>query len=506
MRHCLRRIVLAAVCLLLLCALTACHRHKPGPEATCTEAQICTECGEELAPATGHTPGPEATCAAAQTCTVCGAELAPAKPHTPGDEATCTEPQLCTVCGGVVTPAKGHTPGDEATCTEPQVCTVCGEEIAPAKGHTPGDEATCTEPQTCTVCGEELNPAKGHDVGSDGKCKVCGKQINSSSGGQTAPGGQHTPGTSGEHASADVIPETTASGHYHNSVDAYYSQNVLICGDYALEYFNLGTSGSSNYARIINAFAAKYPNINVTSVLTPKNCAFQSPAGYTDPGPDTKKYIANTYGMMDSRIKKADVFGVMSQHVGEYMFYRTDHHWTGLGAYYAYVAYCSANGLTAAPLSSYSTAINTGFIGTLYSFAGNPGILKSNPDYTVAHLPQTGYRMSYLRGGTWYDGKAVYSGSSSYAGTYLGGDQPLTVIETDNRNGKTVVVFKESYGNAFVPYLIDQYQTVIVLDIRESEGSFSQILSQYNVTDAVIVNNLQAAVSLQESLERRLMS
>ncbi len=498
MKETMRRFALLAACLLLAAALTGCHKHKPGPEATCTEPQKCTECGEVLKRAKGHTPGDEATCTEPQVCTVCGEVLAEAKGHTPGQEATCAEPQTCTVCGAVLKKV-AHTPGDEATCTEPQVCTVCGAELEKAKGHTPGAEATCTEPQKCTVCGEVLAEAKGHDVGDDGKCKVCGKQVG-------APAGEYNPGTTGEHDPADVIPETKAEGHYHNNISAYYGNSVLICGDYGLEYFNLGTSGSSNYARIVNAFAAKYPDINVTSVLVPKNCAFESPAGYTDPGPATKEYIANTYGMMDSRIKKADVFGVMSQHVGEYMFYRTDHHWTGLGAYYAYVAYCKANGLTAAPLSSYSTVINTGYIGTLYTYGGEPSALKANPDYTEAHLPQTGQRISYRRGGTCYDGKAVYTGSNRYAGTYLGGDKPLTVIETDNHNGKTVVVFKESYGNAFVPYLIDQYQTVIVLDIRESEGSFSELLKDYNVTDAVIINNLQAAVSLQDSLERKLMS
>ena len=497
MKERMRRFALLAACLLLAAALTGCHKHKPGPEATCTEPQKCTECGEVLKEALGHTPGPEATCTEPQVCTVCGEVLEEAKGHTPGPEATCAAPQTCTVCGEVLN-AVEHTPGPEATCTEPQKCTVCGAVLEEAKGHTPGPEATCTEPQKCTVCGAVLEEARGHDVGDDGKCKVCGKQVRSS--------GEYTPGSSGEHAAADVVPETQAEGHYHNNVNAYYGGNVLICGDYAMEYFNLGSSGSSNYAKIVNAFAAKYPSINVTSVLVPKCCAFQSPKGYTDPGPATKEYIANTYAMMDSRIKKADAFGVMSQHRGEYMFYRTDHHWTGLGAYYAYVAYCKANGLTAASLSSYSTVINTGYIGTLYNYAGEPAALKANPDYTEAHLPQTGYRMSYRSGGTWYDGKAVYTGSNSYAGTYLGGDNPLTVIETDNHNGKTVVVFKESYGNAFVPYLIDQYQTVIVLDIRESEGSFSEVLKDYDVTDAVIINNLQAAVSLQDSLERKLMS
>ena len=159
------------------------HTHTPGDEATCTEPQVCTECGEIIAPAKGHTPGAEATCTEAQKCTVCGAELAPAKGHTPGAEATCTEPQKCTVCGAELAPAKGHTPGAEATCTEPQKCTVCGAELAPAKGHTPGEEATCTDPQNCTVCGEEIVPAKGHAPGAEAtctepqKCLVCGIEL-----------------------------------------------------------------------------------------------------------------------------------------------------------------------------------------------------------------------------------------------------------------------------------------------------------------------------------------
>ncbi|MBE6989221.1 MAG: hypothetical protein E7426_00550 [Ruminococcaceae bacterium] len=496
MKRSLRCVALSVSCVVLLSVLSGCHKHVPGPEATCTEPQVCTECGEVLAEAKGHTPGPEATCAAPQTCTVCGEVLATVE-HTPGPEATCTAPQTCTVCGEVLATVE-HTPGPEATCTAPQTCTVCGEVLATVE-HTPGPEATCTEPQVCTVCGEELTPAKGHDVGDDGVCTVCGKQINT-------PVGQYTPAGSGGAASADVIPETTPEGHYHNNISAYYSNSVLVCGDYALEFFNLGSDGNSSYAQILNDFAARYPGVNVTSVLVPKCCAFESPEGYKDPGPNARDYIANTYAMMDGTIKKADVFGIMSQHVGEYMFYRTDHHWTGLGAYYAYVAYCDANGLTAAPLSSYSTVINTGFIGTLYGYAGQPASLTANPDYTEGHLPQTGYRMSYCRGGNWYNATAINTGASSYAGMYIGGDQPLTVIETDLQNGKTVVVVKESYGNAFVPYLIDQYQRVVVLDIRESEGTMSEVMSEYDVTDVVVINNQQAAVSLQGSLRSKLMS
>ena len=150
--------------------------HTPGADATCTEPQNCTVCGEMMNAANGHIPGLPANCTTAQTCTVCHIELAPALGHTEksllGVEPTCTatgltEGVLCGECGEILVeqeaiPATGHTPGADATCTEPQNCTVCGEILNSTNGHIPGAPATCTTAQTCTVCHIELAPAKGH--------------------------------------------------------------------------------------------------------------------------------------------------------------------------------------------------------------------------------------------------------------------------------------------------------------------------------------------------------
>ena len=153
--------------------------------------------------------------------------------HTPGPAATCTEPQVCTECGEVLVEATGHTPGPAASCSAPQTCTKCGEVLAPQLMHTPGAEATCTEPQTCTVCGEILAEATGHNVGSDGVCTKCGTRI--------IPEGQKyiAPGKNGAVSddTSKIIPETQNTGHYNNNIDAYYAGAVLVCGDYALEYF-----------------------------------------------------------------------------------------------------------------------------------------------------------------------------------------------------------------------------------------------------------------------------
>lgn len=422
--------------------------------------------------------------------------------HTPGTVATCTEPQICTECEEILVEATGHTPGTSATCTAPQTCTKCGEILAPQLMHTPGDAATCTEPQICTVCQEVLAPATGHSVASDGVCTACSVRL--------IPEGQkYIPADSGTAVSDDtsaIIPETQNIGHYNNNIDAYYSGVILICGDYALEYFLPGEGGSSSYAEIVNDFAAKYPNINTSCMLVPKSCTFNSPAGYTDPYERTEQFITATYDMMDDGIKTADCLGVMADHAGEYMFYRTDHHWTSLGAYYGSVAYCNANGIEPYALDTYETVVKTDFMGTLYGWAGSPSCLKASPDYTVGHFPHTGYSMTYKNGGDWYNGSAINASSKSYAGMFICGDQPLTVFTTENKNGKTLLIFKESYGNGFVPYMIDYYEQIVVVDIRKDTASVASIIEQYNVTDALIINNCQAAISLQNELRTKVMS
>ena len=442
-------ICLAAALLLLALALTGCHKHVSAAPATCTEPEICTECGKVMTEALGHDPGPEATCDAPQTCRRCGIELSPQLPHTSAGPATCTEAEVCAVCGAVISPALGHTVGEDG------VCTTCGQQVVPAGQR-------------------YIAPGKGSAVSSD-------------------------------NASA-VTAETASDGHYHNNIAAYYANAVLVCGDYGVEYFDPDPTGSSAYAETVNKFAAKYPNIHVTCLLTPKCCAYHSPADYDDPHDNIASFIKSTYGMMDSSVTTVDCMGLMDQHAGEYMFYRTDHHWTSLGAYYASAAYCQANGLTPWTLDSYDTVVRTGYTGSLYMYGNHPAELTANPDYSVARFPHVGYSMAYYRDGVQYNGQAVNGSVSDYAGMFLCGDQPLTVITTDNKNGKTLLVFKESYGNAFVPYMIDYYERIVVVDIREDVGSVSGIISKYGVTDALIINNCQAATSLRSNLESRALS
>ena len=421
--------------------------------------------------------------------------------HVPGPSATCYDDQICVECEEVLVPATGHRAGPEATCSNAQVCEFCGIELAPQLEHIPGAEATCTEAQLCETCGTELAAATGHSINSENACGNCGLQI--------VPANQKyvKPGRNGALSDdlSSIIPETEG-GHYNNNLSAYYAGAVLVCGDYALEYFLPSADGNAAWANTVNAFAEKYPELNVTALLIPKSCTFNSPEGYTDPYDRTKEHIDATYAKLNDGIKAADCFGIMAEHSDEYMFYRTDHHWTSLGAYYASVAYCEANSIVPYALDTYETVTKTGFLGTLYNYAGGPSGLKENLDYTVGRYPHIGYSMIYGNTGAWANGVAINYNYKTYAGMFIAGDNPLTVITTENKNGKTLMIFKESYGNAFVPYMIDYYEQIVVVDIRKDSKSVEALIEQYGVTDALIINNCQAAVSLQPDLKAKALS
>lgn len=288
-----------------------------------------------------------------------------------------------------------------------------------------------------------------------------------------------------------LAEETRPSGHYNNTVAPFNSAYVTVCGDYALEI--VGGSASKSYAAAVTAFAAKYPNLKVAAAIIPKSAAFNHPDKYANQFNVQKNIIANTYALMSGAVT-VDVFGELAKHQGEYTYYRTDHHWNSLGAYYASVAYCHAMGIAPRALDSYQTVCTSGYIGSLYTFCAKPKpeCLRANPDFTVGRLPAASYTMTYTSGGKTYNGTAINAKSSGYM-MFMCGDQAFTHIKTGNSTGRKLLMFKESYGNAFAPYMIDYYDEIVVIDIRQETKATSAIIAEYGITDVLVINNIQAA-------------
>ena len=117
--------------------------------ATCTQGEICTNCGREQESPLGHS-WQNADCENPETCSRCGLTRGEALNHI-WTEADCTESGTCTRCGAVGEEALGHA-WQAATCLTSEVCTRCGAAGADALGHA-WQDATCVAPKTCTGCG-----------------------------------------------------------------------------------------------------------------------------------------------------------------------------------------------------------------------------------------------------------------------------------------------------------------------------------------------------------------
>ena len=181
----------------------------------------------------------------------------------------------------------------------------------------------------------------------------------------------------------------------------------------------------------------------------------------------------------------------LSAHKDEYIYYRTDHHWTTLGAYYAYSALCGTLGLAPFDLSAHQAVEVPDFYGTFYSRArtwnAQPDTLTYyDLDNALTIYTVTGPGMpaeGEVTGLYDLDKLAVYD---KYA-AFLHGNNGLSRIEGEGEG--RILVVKDSYANCLVPFLTANYAAIDVVDLRNynygldaliAENGYDQILVLYS--------------------------
>ena len=205
---------------------------------------------------------------------------------------------------------------------------------------------------------------------------------------------------------------------------------------------------------------------------------------------DCGALFAQIAAEVDGFIPLSDLF---DQHRDEYLYYRTDHHWTGLGAYYAYTAFCEAIGQRAAsPQEAMIQPVCDDFFGTTYSRYGL--FDGKNADTILAPDPAFCGGMTVQKDRETTD--SIYSPQKlSEKDKYLyflGGNDSKVTIQTENHNGRHLLLIKDSYANSFLPYIVRDYETVTLLDMRYYKGLVPQLIEQANITDVLFLYNLKS--------------
>ena len=304
---------------------------------------------------------------------------------------------------------------------------------------------------------------------------------------------------------AQVVFNTTPAGMYQKielKGDQQQYDAVYRVGDAGYEMYTYVDSTAKKYADNVNAVAdALAGKATVYMLPVPLSSGISLPDELygKDIFADQKDAEQKIIGYMNGNVKSVALYDALMAHRTEYVYFRTDHHWTATGAYYAYEQFCKAKGITPTPLSSYTVDEYDGFLGTFYRDSNQNAEMAANPDKVVAYHPlSTEATLDYVdNNGQTLRGKIIYDESDAPAslkyGTFITGDNSYSVINNpDVTDGSSCVVVKESFGNAFVPFLTDHYQTIHVIDYRYWKGSLSQFVTENNVQDVLFVNNLSA--------------
>ena len=272
---------------------------------------------------------------------------------------------------------------------------------------------------------------------------------------------------------------------------------------------------------MVSSFLQMYDQ-PITFSLVPNSYAIledEVPTGF--PGADQQAYTQQIYQTLkeaDEQLEIVDFSDALSQHKDEYIYYRTDHHWTTLGAYYAYVAYCEQKGLTPVSLEELKENKVEDFYGTFYSKAKRPSqpadtitwydvdvdefafVANLQQDKQLAQLGEVVQEdgLELLRVDGMMD-RRKFEVRDKYAAFMWGNSGYVKIKSSHNLNhqeGKTsrLLLFKDSYANSMIPYLTYNYDEIIVVDLRYMAKSTKELM-QEEFDDIFVMYNFSTYVS-----------
>ncbi len=282
------------------------------------------------------------------------------------------------------------------------------------------------------------------------------------------------------------------------------TQNVLIMAvkDTLLELFHFHEEKVSAYAKALNTFAAKMPaDVRMYALLAPTQVGLTGEE-YKDFSDPQDKAISYIYSLLNRRYQTLDVFTPLFAHRQEYIYFRSDHHWTQLGAYYAAQVFIRQAGLTMPDIADCEKKSLANFLGYLYSnnqvskVGQNPDRIDyyiyqgKNPEIKCFAYNKTGNLDASTQ--TVFSLPTVAKGTNY--GIFLSGDYPLLVYKNpDPAADRVLMVVKDSYANALVPWLIRSFQKIIVIDPRTCQENIYELAAKEKVTDFIVVDYIMAA-------------
>ncbi|SFW12496.1 DHHW family protein [Ruminococcus flavefaciens] len=283
-----------------------------------------------------------------------------------------------------------------------------------------------------------------------------------------------------------AVPEATTAPAEEAPADGELTNNILIVNKRGVTLYSGAWGAEQEYASYVSLYKEKLPDVNVYSMVLPTSSSFYLPEKYQNLAYSEKE----DFDRLDAALHNVipiDAYSILDAHKDEAIYSRTDHHWQPLGAYYAAQQFALTAGVPYPELSEYETVTLPGYVGTLYMYTQS-ATLMNNPEDFVYYKPKTPVTVTQYN--TRFENPVAanllldpsYMANSGYYMVF-GADERIVHVNTECKNGRTLVIFKDSYGNALLPMLTGSFENIYLCDIRYFDLNAVDFINRVGATD-----------------------
>lgn len=286
------------------------------------------------------------------------------------------------------------------------------------------------------------------------------------------------------------------------------SAGIIVAGEEptarALMIYFGDANGGGAWAETANFYKEQLPDINILCMVVPTAIEFYCPDKVKSRTRSQLATIRNIYSLLRPDVKAVDAYTPLGSHASEPIYFRTDHHWTPLGAYYAAQKVAETAGVPFSDISNFTKHEREGFVGSMYGYSKDISV-KRSPEQFVYYTPvDTAYTTTYRtvnlnsagkpvsqsapRKGNFFMPK-IYRGGGSYS-MFMGGDMKVTKVVTSTGSPRRLLIIKDSFGNAIPPFLFGSFGEVHVVDFRYFIDNLTDYIRSNSITDVLLMNNI----------------
>lgn len=247
----------------------------------------------------------------------------------------------------------------------------------------------------------------------------------------------------------------------------------------------------SENAGAIKSFAETYTEIPVTVMLVPDAaCILSDSLPAFAQVEDQRQLFSMVERQLGDTVTWVDTYSILNKYKSEKIYYKTDHHWTTQGAFYAFQGAAASLGIEGDVSGNYvSYTVTDSFNGVL---ASKSGVNLDEEEQIDIYVPASGdddvvvnYVDEAKKRTSLYDSSKLET-RDKYA-VFLGGNSSVVDIKTVSTSTKRLLVVKDSFADCFIPFLTPYYREIVVVDPRYYSGTMEEIMNTYRITDALVL-------------------